>query len=80
MTKDPIVAEVRKAGMKLQRRAGGDLKAFFALLRQAESCEHREGKRKRFQGLTVDALAPAGTPTVKEAQAQYRCQGKKSRR
>jgi len=36
MNQDPIVTEVRKAGHALAEQAGGDLHAFFELLRTAQ--------------------------------------------
>lgn len=36
MYKDPIVAEVRKAGQVLAEQAGGDVHVFFQQLRNAQ--------------------------------------------
>jgi len=40
MWKDPIVEEVRKAGRKIERQAGGNLREFFQLLRKSETGEY----------------------------------------
>jgi hypothetical protein len=60
MKDDPVVREVRQAGARLARAAGGDLHVFFANLRKAQEQYPKRTARS------------AKAPVLRETRKRYR--------